>query len=67
VKRVVSFCEKEIDAGAIDREENIPEPIIKGLGELGVLGLSIPQQFGESGMTQFAYCKVMEQLIVWSR
>jgi acyl-CoA dehydrogenase family protein 9 len=62
VSKLKSFCEKEIDADAIDREENIPDSVIKGLGRLGILGLSIPAKFGGLGMTQYAYCRALEQL-----
>ncbi len=60
--RLKIFCEKEIDPAAIDRTAQIPESVIKGLGELGILGLSIPQKFGGLGMTQYAYCRALEQL-----
>jgi acyl-CoA dehydrogenase family protein 9 len=60
--KLKSFCEKEIDPDAIDREAKIPEAVIRGLGELGILGLSIPERFGGLGMTQYAYCRALEQL-----
>jgi acyl-CoA dehydrogenase family member 9 len=56
------FCEKEIDPAAIDREARIPESVIRGLGKLGILGLTIPERFGGLGMTQYAYCRALEQL-----
>jgi acyl-CoA dehydrogenase family member 9 len=62
IKKLRLFCEREINPAAIDREARIPDSVIKGLGELGILGLSIPENFGGLGMTQYAYCRVMEQL-----
>jgi acyl-CoA dehydrogenase family protein 9 len=56
------FCEKEINPAAIDRDAQIPESVIKGLGALGILGLSVPVEFGGLGMTQYAYCRTLEQL-----
>ena len=56
------FCEKEIDPAAIDREAQIPSSVIKGLGELGILGLTVPKIFGGLGMSQYAYCRALEQL-----
>jgi acyl-CoA dehydrogenase family protein 9 len=56
------FCEKEIDAGSIDREARIPDSVILGLGRLGILGFSVPEEFGGLGMSQHAYCRVMEEL-----
>lgn len=57
-----SFCEKEIDAGTIDRQGYIPDSVIQGLGKLGILGLTIPKEFGGLGLTQYAYCRAMELL-----
>jgi len=62
IGKLKSFCEKEIDAAAIDRAEEIPETVIRGLGKLGILGISIPEKFGGLGMTQYAYCRALEQL-----
>ena len=56
------FCEKEIDPAAIDREAQIPASVIKGLGELGILGLTVPKIFGGLGMSQYSYCRALEQL-----
>src|ERR1700758_1985612 len=43
------FCEEHIDATAIDRAARIPDPVVRGLGEPGVLGLTAPQEFGGRG------------------
>lgn len=45
------FCEKELEpvAREIDeKEEGIPEDIIKGLAELGIFGIAIPEEYGGS-------------------
>jgi alkylation response protein AidB-like acyl-CoA dehydrogenase len=62
LKELRSFCEKEIDPDRIDRQADIPESVIRGLGNIGILGLTIPKEFGGRGMTQYAYCRAMEQL-----
>lgn len=56
------FCRTTIDADAIDRSADIPHSVIKGLGSLGLLGMTIPQEYGGLGMSQFHYCKMMEHL-----
>jgi acyl-CoA dehydrogenase family protein 9 len=56
------FCEKQIDPDEIDRRADIPEAVIRGLGDLGILGLTIPTEYGGLGMTQYAYCRALEQL-----
>lgn len=56
------FAEQKIDADRIDREAKIPDEVIRGLGRLGVLGMSIPKEYGGLGISQYGYCRVMETL-----
>jgi len=60
VAKVRSFAETSIDAAAIDREAEIPPTVVQGLGELGVLGMTAPEEFGGRGFTQSGYCRIME-------
>ena len=46
----------------IDREARIPDDVVKGLGDLGVLGTTIPKEFGGLGFNQQQYMKTMEIL-----
>lgn len=62
VAKVEDFAEKHIDASAIDKNSNIPAEVLQGLGKLGVLGMTIPKQYGGLGMSQYAYCRVCEVL-----
>jgi alkylation response protein AidB-like acyl-CoA dehydrogenase len=54
------FCAEHIDAAAIDRDSNIPNDVIAGLGKLGVLGMTAPKEYGGRGFSQLANTKVME-------
>lgn len=54
------YADSSIDAAAIDREADIPRSVIDGLGDLGVLGMTAPKEFGGRGYSQFAYLKFME-------
>ena len=51
-KRMVrEFCEKNIEPRSReidDKEEGIPDDMIKGLADLGVFGIMIPEEFGGS-------------------
>jgi alkylation response protein AidB-like acyl-CoA dehydrogenase len=57
-----SYCETSIDPVAIDRNAEIPEEVIRGLGKLGVLGACLPQSAGGLGLSQTQYCRLLEVL-----
>jgi len=44
------------------KNEYIPLEVIAGLAELGVFGLTIPEEYGGSGMGKIAMCVVSEEL-----
>lgn len=54
------YCAEQIDAAAIDRNAEIPARVIEGLGKLGVLGMTVPQDHGGKGFSQLANTKIME-------
>ncbi|MEX1012411.1 MAG: acyl-CoA dehydrogenase family protein [Waddliaceae bacterium] len=62
VDKVESFAKEKIDADLIDRQAEIPDEVINGLKELGVLGMTVPKEYGGLGMSQQAYCRVTETL-----
>ncbi len=62
LKRVVEFADANIDGDAIDREASIPDNVIQGLAKLGVLGMTIPKEYGGLGMSQYAYCQITEAI-----
>jgi (2S)-methylsuccinyl-CoA dehydrogenase len=45
-----------------ERDELIPMSIIEEMAELGVFGLTIPEEFGGLGMEKMAMCVVTEEL-----
>jgi (2S)-methylsuccinyl-CoA dehydrogenase len=44
------------------KDELIPLPVVKEMCELGVFGLTIPEEFGGSGLGKMAMCVVSEEL-----
>jgi len=62
LQKVQKFVDSSIDGALIDREQNIPESVIKGLGQVGVLGMTIPTEYGGQGMSQKAYCQAVEAI-----
>ena len=45
-----------------DRAEQVDRGIVKKLGDLGFLGLTVPEEYGGSGGDHLAYCLVTEEL-----
>lgn len=60
LKQVEEVVKREVDADWIDRHAEIPEKTLQALGELGILGLTIPVEYGGLGMSQRTYCQAME-------
>lgn len=60
LEKVKRFAEEQIDPNQIDRQAAIPESVIKGLGQLGLLGFTVPKEYGGLGLSQQAYCQAME-------
>jgi alkylation response protein AidB-like acyl-CoA dehydrogenase len=62
VKKLEQFCDENLDPALIDRQADIPRTVIDGLGELGVLGMTAPTEFGGRGFSQLGYCRLLEVL-----
>ncbi|MFE1381294.1 acyl-CoA dehydrogenase family protein [Streptomyces sp. NPDC058740] len=45
-----------------DRAENVDRAIVKKLGAVGFLGLTLPEEYGGSGGDHLSYCLVTEEL-----
>ncbi|MFD9223159.1 acyl-CoA dehydrogenase family protein [Streptomyces sp. NPDC060064] len=58
------FVDREITPHVVvwDRAENVDKSIVKKLGALGFLGLTIDERYGGSGGDHLAYCLVTEEL-----
>jgi isovaleryl-CoA dehydrogenase len=63
-KNVKEFMRKEIApiAEELDRDGHMPEGIWKTLGELGLLGIGVPEEYEGSGMDKFTFMLVTEQI-----
>ncbi|WP_424211516.1 acyl-CoA dehydrogenase family protein [Streptomyces sp. BI20] len=57
--RLRAFCESEIDGARIEREDRIPDETIRGLRELGALGMKIDPEYGGLGLTQLHYNRAL--------
>jgi alkylation response protein AidB-like acyl-CoA dehydrogenase len=60
VDEVQRYVDEHIDAAAIDRNAEIPQDVIAGLGRLGVLGMTAPKEYGGRAFSQLGYTRIME-------
>ncbi|MGW3652914.1 acyl-CoA dehydrogenase family protein [Streptomyces sp. NPDC000878] len=58
------FVEREITPNVVewDRAESVDRSIVKKLGQVGFLGLTVDEQYGGSGGDHLTYCLVTEEL-----
>ncbi|MET9495974.1 acyl-CoA dehydrogenase family protein [Streptomyces sp. NPDC006552] len=58
------FVDREIAPHVVawDRAEEVDRAVVKKLGEVGFLGLTIGEEYGGSGGDHLAYCLVTEEL-----
>jgi len=58
------FAEKELrpNARRWDEEHRFPAEAVKKLGELGLMGVAIPSEWGGAGMDAVAYALAMEEI-----
>jgi alkylation response protein AidB-like acyl-CoA dehydrogenase len=61
---VRDFTNNEIKpiASKIDLEGKIPEDLIKKMAEIGLLGISFPEEYGGSGFGEVGYCLMQEEI-----
>jgi butyryl-CoA dehydrogenase len=63
-KTAREFATQEVlpKAAEIDREHRHPTELVKRMGELGFLGIAIPEELGGSGMDNVSYALAMEEI-----
>ncbi|MFJ6515284.1 acyl-CoA dehydrogenase family protein [Streptomyces sp. NPDC091406] len=63
-KLAEDFVAREVAPHVVawDRAENVDRSIVGKLGELGFLGLTVPEEYGGSGGDHLSYCLVTEEL-----
>jgi len=65
---VQKFSKAEIQpiAKQIDKTDEFPRHLFPKMGELGLLGMTIPSEYGGSDMGYFEHCLVLEEISRYS-
>ncbi len=58
INAVERFAQGSIDAAKMDEESHIPEEVLKGLAELGLMGLGVDEELGGLGLDHTLYARV---------
>lgn len=63
-KTIREFCNKELKpiAEKIDKEEYFPETLYKKMGQMGLMGMTVPQQYGGAGIDRISYMIALEEI-----
>ena len=56
------FAAARIDSARIEREHAVGPDVIRGVSELGLMGMAIPEEYGGFGFSSSAYCRVMQEV-----
>ena len=61
---VAAFAANEIAprAAEIDHSNQFPMDLWKKMGDLGILGITVPEEYGGAGMGYLAHCVAMEEI-----
>jgi alkylation response protein AidB-like acyl-CoA dehydrogenase len=67
VEMVRDFCVREVKPHATewDREERFPREVVAQLGELGLLGMAVPEELGGSQLDTVSIAMVVEEIARW--
>lgn len=55
------FADGSVDSSRIDAEASIGDSVIAGLREIGLFGITIPEEHGGSGFGNVRLCRAMEE------
>ncbi|MDQ7005865.1 MAG: acyl-CoA dehydrogenase family protein [Acidobacteriota bacterium] len=56
------WADDNLDSEKIDRDQEIPESVRRQLGELGLLGATVPEEYEGAGFGTTSYCRLVEEM-----
>ena len=60
--RLREYCAENYDPRRVEEERWIPDEVLRDLGEIGALGLYVPEEYGGQGLSQTGYARVFETI-----
>jgi butyryl-CoA dehydrogenase len=63
-KTIREFCEKNLKpiASKIEKEEHFPKELYKKMGQMGLMGMTVPQKYGGAGIDRISYMIALEEV-----
>jgi acyl-CoA dehydrogenase family protein 9 len=61
VASVRELADEKIDPHKMEADRWVPDELIAELGERGMCGLYVPEEYGGQGLSQTGYCRVFEE------
>jgi acyl-CoA dehydrogenase family protein 9 len=61
VKSVRELAETSIDPRRMEDDRWVPDELLLEMGERGLMGLYVPEEYGGQGLSQTGYCRVFEE------
>ena len=60
IARLREIADELIDTRKAEEDRWIGDDVIAAMGEAGLLGLHVPEEYGGQGLSQTGYCRVSE-------
>ena len=58
--RLEEFLRTKVDPLVIERDAQIPDDVVRGLAELGALGMTVPEEYGGLGLSKLYYTRALQ-------
>ncbi|MES2527164.1 MAG: acyl-CoA dehydrogenase family protein [Bdellovibrionota bacterium] len=59
---IQTYAKTSIDAAKFDRDGKLPPEVLKGLGELGLCGMAVGEEYGGLGLDSTLYARIFAEI-----